>query len=92
MDREVEVKAQLSDVQPGPLCTAGFHMPCYRRFIDKTKKHTGIPGNENADQAVERGLHLDIIHTTVNASTFREQTRMKEQIEPNYNSNKIKNV
>ena len=37
MWREVGVKAQLSDVQPGPLCTAGFHMPCYRRFTDKTK-------------------------------------------------------
>ena len=37
VEREVGVKAQLSDVQPGPLCTAGFHMPCYRRFTDKTK-------------------------------------------------------
>ena len=32
VEREVGVKAQLSDVQPGPLCTARFHMPCYRRF------------------------------------------------------------
>ena len=31
------VKAQLSDVQPGPLYTTGFHMSCYRRFTDKTK-------------------------------------------------------
>ena len=37
VEREVGVKAQLSDVQPGPLCPAGFHMPCYRRFTDKTK-------------------------------------------------------
>ena len=37
VEREVGVKAQLSYVQPGPLCTAGFHMPCYRRFTDKTK-------------------------------------------------------
>ena len=37
VEREVGVKAQLSDVQPGPLCTAGFHMLCYRRFTDKTK-------------------------------------------------------
>ena len=36
VEREVGVKAQLSDVQPGPLCTDGFHMPCYRRFTDKT--------------------------------------------------------
>ena len=37
VEREVGVKAQLSDVQPGPLCAAGFHTPCYRRFTDKTK-------------------------------------------------------
>ena len=37
VNREVEVKARLSNVQPGPLYTAGFHMPCYRRFTDKTK-------------------------------------------------------
>ena len=37
VEREVGVNAQLSDVQPGPLCTAGFHMSCYRRFTDKTK-------------------------------------------------------
>ena len=32
-----------------------------------------------------RGLQLDIIHTTVNTSTFREQTRMKEQMTRHYN-------
>ena len=37
VEREVGVKAQLSDVQPGLLCTAGFHTPCYRRFTDKIK-------------------------------------------------------
>ena len=37
VSREVGVKAQLSDVQPGPLCTTGFHTPCYRQFTDKTK-------------------------------------------------------
>ena len=37
VERDVGVKVQLSDVQPGPLCTAGFHTPCYRRFTDKTK-------------------------------------------------------
>ena len=31
VEREVGVKAQLSDVQHGPLCTAGFHTPCYRQ-------------------------------------------------------------
>ena len=36
-EREIGVKAHLSDVQPEPLCTAGFQMPCYRRFTDKTK-------------------------------------------------------
>ena len=47
--------------------------------------HTGIPGNENADHAEKRGLQLDRIHTTVNASTFREQTRMKKQMTRHYN-------
>ena len=37
VEREVGVKAQLSYVQPGPVCIAGFHMSCYRRFTDKTK-------------------------------------------------------
>ena len=37
MEREVGVKSQLSAVQPGPLCTDGFHMQCFRRFTDKTK-------------------------------------------------------
>ena len=36
-EERIGVKTQLSDVQPGPLCTAGFHTPCYRRFTDKTK-------------------------------------------------------
>ena len=47
--------------------------------------HTGIPGNENVDQAAKRGLQLDRIHTTVNASTFSEQTKMKEQMALHYN-------
>ena len=37
VEREIGVKAQLSDVRPGPLCTAGFHTPSYRRFTNKTK-------------------------------------------------------
>ena len=37
VEREVGVKTQLSDGQHGHLYTAGFHMPCYRRFTDKTK-------------------------------------------------------
>ena len=37
VERDVGVKVQLSDVQPGPLSTAGFHTPCYRRFTDNTK-------------------------------------------------------
>ena len=37
VEREVGVKAQLSDVQPGPLCPVGLPTPCYRRFTDKTK-------------------------------------------------------
>ena len=47
--------------------------------------HTGIPGNENADQGAKRGLQLDRIHTIVNTTTFREQTKMKEQMARHYN-------
>ena len=56
-----------------------------RPTINLIPIHTGIPGNENADQAAKRGLQLDRMHTTVNPSTFREQTRMKEQMARHYN-------
>ena len=41
-------------LQPGPLCTTGFHMPCYRRFTDKTKiarsvKHCAKVGQPSHD-------------------------------------------
>ena len=52
--------------------------------INWIPSHTGIPGNEKADQAAKRSLQLDRIHTTVDASTFREQTRMKDQMERRY--------
>ena len=56
-----------------------------RPTINWIPAHTGIRGNDNADQAAKRGLQLDIIHTTANTSTFREQTRMKEQMARHYN-------
>ena len=56
-----------------------------RQPINWIPAHTGIPGNENADQAAKRGLQLDRIHTTVSTSTFREQTKMKEQMARHYN-------
>ena len=56
-----------------------------RPTINWIPAHTGIPGNENADQAAKRGLQLDRIHTTVNTNTFREQTKMKEQMAQYYN-------
>ena len=46
---------------------------------------TGIPDHENVDQAAKKGLEFDRIPTTVNASTFSEQTRMKEQMARHYN-------
>ena len=42
VEREVGVKAQLSDVQPRPLCTARFHTPCYRLFTYKTKRARSV--------------------------------------------------
>ena len=56
-----------------------------RPTINWKHTHTGIPGNDNAYHAAKRGLQLDRIHTTVNTRTFRGQTRMKEQMAPNYN-------
>ena len=56
-----------------------------RPTINWIHAHTGIPGNEKDDQAAKRGLQLDRIHTTVNTSTFREQTKMKDQMERHYN-------
>ena len=56
-----------------------------RPTINWIAAHTGIPYNKNADQAAKRGLQLDSIHTTVNTITFREQTRMKEQMARHYN-------
>ena len=56
-----------------------------RPTINWKPDHTGIPGNENADQAAKRSLQLDRIHTTVKTSTFREQTKMKEQMARHYN-------
>ena len=53
-----------------------------RPTINWISAHTGIPGNENADQAAKRGLQLNRIHTT---STFREQTMMKDQMARHYN-------
>ena len=47
--------------------------------------HTGIPGNEKETQAAKRGLQLDRIHSRVHASTFRVQTKMKEQMARHYN-------
>ena len=56
-----------------------------RPIINWIPAHTGISGNENADHAAKRGLQLARIHTTVNTSTFREQTRMKDYMTRHYN-------
>ena len=56
-----------------------------RPTINWIPAYTGIPGNEKADHAAKKGIQLDIIHTTVNTNTFREQTNMKEQMERHYN-------
>ena len=53
--------------------------------VDCAPAHTGIPGNENADQAAKGGLQPGRIHTTVNTIIFREQTKMKEQMARHYN-------
>ena len=54
--------------------------------------HTGIPGNEKADQAAKRGLQLERIHTTVEGSTFRDRTRMKDQMERHYTEQAYSNA
>ena len=54
--------------------------------------HTGIPGNEKADQAAKRGLRLERIHTTVEGSTFRDRTRMKDQMERHYTEQAYSNA
>ena len=56
-----------------------------RQTINWIPAHTGMQVNEKAGQAAKRGLQLDRTHTTVNASTFRVQTRMKEQMAGHYN-------
>ena len=62
MEREVGVNAQLSDVQPGPLCTAGFHTPCYRRFTYKTKIARSIKGCAKIGQS-SHGSFINV-HTS----------------------------
>ena len=47
--------------------------------------HTRISGNEKEDQDAKSVLQLEKIHTTINASTFRIQTMMKEQMARHYN-------
>ena len=64
------------------------HMP----IINWIPAHTGIPGNEKAGQATKRGSRLDRIHTTVDTNTFREQTRMKDQMERHYNEQTYSNA
>ena len=54
--------------------------------------HTGIPGNEKADQAAKRGLRLERIHTTVEGSIFRDRTRMKDQMERHYTEQAYSNA
>ena len=47
--------------------------------------YTGIPGNYNAVHAAKRDVQLDSTQTTINTITFREQTKMKEQMARHYN-------
>ena len=83
VEREVGVKAQLSDVQPGPLCTAGFHMPCYRRFTDKTKiarsvkrcAKVGQPSHDSLPQG-KVCVMLSVLAVARQVTSQREETLM----------------
>ena len=56
-----------------------------RPTINWIPAHTGLPDDKHAQQAAKRGLRLDRIHITVNTNTFREQTKMNEQMAQHYN-------
>ena len=45
-------------IQPGPLCTAGFHTPCYRRFTDKTKIARSVIRCAKVDQQTSLSLTI----------------------------------
>ena len=62
VEREFGVIAQLSDVQPGSLCNAGFHMPCYRRFTDKIKIARSVKRCAKVSQP-SHGSFIDV-HTS----------------------------
>ena len=57
VEREFGVKAQLSAVHPGPLCTDGFRVQCLKRFTDKTKMARAVKrctkvGQPNPDSCI----------------------------------------
>ena len=56
-----------------------------RPTINWLPTHNRISGNENTNQAGKRVLQRDRIPTTINTITFREQTKMKEQMTRHYN-------
>ena len=91
MEREVGVKAQLSDIQPGTLCIARFHMPCYGRFTDKTKidrsvKRCAKVGQPSHDSSTSRKVckMLSVLAVPRQVTSQREETLMCFQSSASY--------
>ena len=73
-----------SYVQPGPLCTAGFYMPCYRRFTDKTKiarsvKRCAKVGQPNHDSFTPRKSVRNVECSSCSKTSDQPKSKTSDQ-------------